>query len=148
MGRRGREGGGAALFEEYVQRPENQAKVLEFGFRPNNPSVALADPIVAANGVDPDQPTTELEVPEPEVLIGILDAWAELRKDARVLLVLDISGSMGDPGGEGGPSSTWPRRRRRAPSTSSRTPTRSGCGCSAPTSAVPTRTCASSCRSP
>ena len=27
----------------------------------------------------------------------ILDAWAEQRKEARVLLVLDISGSMGDP---------------------------------------------------
>jgi Ca-activated chloride channel homolog len=91
----------AALFEEYVQQPENQAKVLEFGFRPNNPSVTLADPIVAANGVDPDEPTTELEVPAPEVLVGILDSWAELRKDARVLLVLDISGSMGDPGGDG-----------------------------------------------
>jgi Ca-activated chloride channel family protein len=90
----------AALFEEYVQQPENQAKVLEFGFRPNNPSVPLADPIVAANGVDPQQPTTELEVPAPEVLVGILDSWAELRKDARVLLVLDISGSMGDPGGD------------------------------------------------
>jgi Ca-activated chloride channel family protein len=91
----------AALFEDYVQQPQNQTKVLEFGFRPNNPSVPLADPIVAANGVDPNEPTTELEVPAPEVLIGILDSWAELRKDARVLLVLDISGSMGDPGGEG-----------------------------------------------
>jgi Ca-activated chloride channel homolog len=91
----------AARFEEYVQQPENQAKVLQFGFRPNSPSVPLADPIVAANGVDPDQPTTELEVPAPEVLIGILDSWAELRKDARVLLVLDISGSMGDTGGDG-----------------------------------------------
>ncbi len=91
----------ATLFEEYVQQPENQAKVLEFGFRPNNPAVPLADPIVAANGVDPAQPTTELEVPAPEVLTGILDSWAELRKDARVLLVLDISGSMGDLGGDG-----------------------------------------------
>ena len=61
----------------------------------------MAEPIVAANGVDPEQPTTELEVPSPDVLVGILDSWAELRKDARVLLVLDISGSMGDPGGDG-----------------------------------------------
>ena len=87
----------AAAFEEYVQRPENQAKVLEFGFRPNNPSVPLADPVSAANGVDPNQPTAELEVPSPEVMVRILDAWAEQRKEARVLLVLDISGSMGEP---------------------------------------------------
>jgi Ca-activated chloride channel family protein len=86
----------AALFETYVQQPENQRTVLQYGFRPNNPTVPLADPIVAANGVDPAQPTATLEVPSPEVLLGILDSWAELRKDARVLLVLDISGSMGE----------------------------------------------------
>jgi Ca-activated chloride channel family protein len=86
----------AAAFEEFVQLPENQQQVLEYGFRPNNPSVPLADPIVPENGVDPNQPTAELEVPSPEVLIGILESWAELRKEARVLLVLDISGSMGE----------------------------------------------------
>jgi Ca-activated chloride channel family protein len=86
----------ASAFEEYVQRPENQAKVLEFGFRPNNPSVPLAEPVSAANGVDPTQPRAELEVPSPEVLVRILEAWAEQRKEARVLLVLDISGSMGE----------------------------------------------------
>jgi Ca-activated chloride channel homolog len=86
----------ASLFEAYVQQPDNQAKVLEFGFRPNNPGVPLADPVVATNGVDPAQPTAELEVPAPSVLVGVLDAWAEQRKEARVLLVLDISGSMGD----------------------------------------------------
>jgi Ca-activated chloride channel family protein len=87
----------ASLFEAYVQLPENQAKVLEFGFRPNNPSVPVADPIVIENGVDPSQPTAELEVPSPSVLVGVLDSWAEHRKEARVLVVLDISGSMGDP---------------------------------------------------
>ena len=92
----------AALFEEFVQLPANQQKVMEFGFRPNNPSVALADPIVAENGVDPNQPTAELQVPSPDVLVGILDSWAELRKEARVLLVLDISGSMGEPADDQG----------------------------------------------
>src|SRR5215217_157162 len=86
----------SALFEAFVQQPDNQRTVLQYGFRPNNPTVPLADPIVEANGVDPAQPTATLEVPAPEVLIGILDSWAELRKDARVLLVLDISGSMGE----------------------------------------------------
>jgi Ca-activated chloride channel family protein len=86
----------AELFGEFVQLPENQEKVLAFGFRPNNPSVPVTEPVVAANGVDPSQPTAELEVPAPDVLVGILDSWAELRKDARVLLVLDVSGSMAD----------------------------------------------------
>lgn len=92
----------AALFEAYVQQPENQAKVLEFGFRPGNPQVPVGAPIVATNGVDPAQPQAELEVPAPGVLTAILDKWAEQRKEARVLLVVDVSGSMGDPGTDDG----------------------------------------------
>ncbi|MET0458861.1 MAG: substrate-binding domain-containing protein, partial [Ilumatobacteraceae bacterium] len=91
----------AAVFEDYVQLPENQETVLSYGFRPNSTEVPLGDPIIEANGVDPNQPTAELEVPSPEVLVGILDSWAELRKDARVLLVLDISGSMGEKASAG-----------------------------------------------
>lgn len=91
----------AARFETFVQTPENQALVLEYGFRPNNPAVPVTEPITAEFGVDPAQPTAELEVPQPNVLVGILDAWAEHRKEARVLLVLDISGSMGDVVGDG-----------------------------------------------
>jgi Ca-activated chloride channel family protein len=36
------------------------------------------------------------------VLVGILESWAEIRKDARVLLLLDVSGSMGDAAGPAG----------------------------------------------
>ena len=86
----------AEQFEAFVQLPENQQQVLAFGFRPNNADVALADPISEANGVDPTQPQAELEVPRPDVLVAILESWAELRKEARVLLVLDVSGSMGE----------------------------------------------------
>jgi len=90
------EAAGAEAFRDFVQRPENQEKVLTFGFRPGNPEVAIGDPIVASNGVDPDQPAATLEVPDPPVLVDLLDRWADQRKKARVLLVLDISGSMGD----------------------------------------------------
>ena len=90
------EAAGAEAFRDFVQRPENQEKVLTFGFRPGNPEVAISDPITASNGVDPDQPAATLEVPDPPVLVDLLDRWADQRKKARVLLVLDISGSMGD----------------------------------------------------
>ena len=89
----------AQLFTDFVQQPENQERVLEFGFRPGNTDVAIGDPITAENGVDPDQPQTLLEVPEPPVMVEALDRWAEQRKSARVLLVMDVSGSMGDPAG-------------------------------------------------
>ncbi len=88
----------AATFVEFVQQPENQERVLEFGFRPGNPDVAVGAPIVLENGVDPDQPQTLLEVPEPEVMVELLDKWDEQRKGARVMLLMDISGSMGDIG--------------------------------------------------
>jgi Ca-activated chloride channel family protein len=94
---------GAELFGEFVQRPENQEKALRFNFRPGNPSVAIGAPITPDNGVDPDQPQTQLQVPAPEVMVGLLDVWAQQRKPANVLLVIDVSGSMGDPAGsEGG----------------------------------------------
>jgi Ca-activated chloride channel family protein len=88
---------GARRFAEFVGRPENQERVLEFGFRPANPDVAVGSPVVAANGVDPSQPSTLLEVPEPDVMIDLLDRWEDQRKRARVMLVIDVSGSMAEP---------------------------------------------------
>ena len=89
----------AKSFQDYVLQPDNQKRVLQFGFRPGNPQVAIDAPIVAANGVDPTQPQTTMQVPSPPVMIGVLDQWKLRRKDARVLLVMDVSGSMGDAAG-------------------------------------------------
>lgn len=87
----------ARKFEAFVQQPDNQRRVLEFGFRPGNPRVAVGEPISARFGVDPKQPGTALGVPEPEVLVRLLEKWGEQRKAARVMLVIDVSGSMGEP---------------------------------------------------
>jgi Ca-activated chloride channel family protein len=86
----------ARLFERFVFEPDNQRRVVSFGFRPGNPQVAAGDPVTKANGVDPDQPQNVLGLPDPAVLVRILEVWGEQRKSARVLLVLDVSGSMGD----------------------------------------------------
>jgi len=93
--------GAAEAFTEFITRPENQAKALDFGFRPGNPAVAITEPISAANGLNPAQPKTELEVPEPAVLAALVDSWETYRKTARVIIVFDVSGSMGDLGGQG-----------------------------------------------
>src|SRR3954452_6901887 len=87
----------AKVFENFVKRPENQSKVLAFGFRPGNPDVPVGAPIVSANGVNPSEPQTLLEVSQARVLTALLDKWAVQRKTAQVTLVLDVSGSMGDP---------------------------------------------------
>lgn len=87
----------AKQFQDFVLQPKNQKKVLKFGFRPGNPAVAVGDPISKDNGVDPTQPQTLLEMPSGDVMVQLLDAWAQQRKGARVMLVIDVSGSMGDP---------------------------------------------------
>ncbi|MEX2268069.1 MAG: extracellular solute-binding protein [Acidimicrobiia bacterium] len=91
-----REAAAARKFASFVTEARNQERVLKFGFRPGNPSVAIGKPITAANGLDPEQPQTTLEVPSPSVLTGVIDEWNNVRKKARVLLVIDVSGSMGD----------------------------------------------------
>jgi Ca-activated chloride channel family protein len=86
----------ARAFEAFITQPENQKRVVEFGFRPGNPQVKIGTPITRANGVDPNQPQNVLDVPEPPVLVRMLELWAQQRKTARVLLVVDVSGSMGE----------------------------------------------------
>ena len=92
---------GGQAFSRFAQQEDNQRKALATGFRPANPAVAVADPIIAGNGVDPGQPATTLGVPEPAVLASIITMWGEQRKGAQVLLVIDVSGSMGEEGGDG-----------------------------------------------
>jgi Ca-activated chloride channel family protein len=93
-----REAEAAGLFVDFVTEPENQERVLEYGFRPANPDVTVGDPISEGNGVNPEPPQTLLDLPDGAVLTRLLDDWAEQRKSARVLLVIDVSGSMGDLG--------------------------------------------------
>ena len=95
----------AHRFEEFVQEPDNQERVLEYGFRPANPEVELGAPITTANGVDPEQPETLLAVPDPAVLADLLELWDDQRKPARVELVIDVSGSMSElAAGDSGPT--------------------------------------------
>ncbi|MCU1357313.1 MAG: hypothetical protein JWM89_2731 [Acidimicrobiales bacterium] len=88
---------GAAAFIKAIQRPAAQKQILTFGFRPGNPDVAIGSPISSKYGVDPDQPSKLLQVPDPKVMLDLLTKWREQRKGARVLIVLDVSGSMKEP---------------------------------------------------
>ncbi len=130
----------AQLFEDYVQQPENQARVLKYGFRPGNTSVAIGDPIVAANGVDPNEPQNVLDVPEPAVLVKVLDTWeraaqggAGAARDRR----LRLDGRPRQPGLRRHEAGAGPATPPSPPSTSSRTPMPSGCGSSRRTSTRP-----------
>ncbi len=91
----------ASVWKDYLLTPDNQRLALALGFRPANPDVAFADPLTAANGVDTSEPKTVLEVPSPKVLVSVKNAWKNYRKQANIMLVLDVSGSMGDPQQQG-----------------------------------------------
>jgi Ca-activated chloride channel family protein len=57
-----------------------------------------------ANGMLPEQPRLRLSPPAPAVLDLVQKSWNSLRKRARVLEVIDVSGSMGEPVGRAGKS--------------------------------------------
>ncbi len=88
----------ARVFVDYVLTPDVQQQVMAQGFRPANPDVALGFPFVEENGVDPNQPTAVLDVPAPEVIAAIQQSWSFVKKQADVMLLIDVSGSMGNDG--------------------------------------------------
>jgi Ca-activated chloride channel family protein len=84
----------ARVFADYVLTPDVQKLIMENGFRPANPDVPLDYPFVAENGVTPEGPATVLDVPAPEVIAAIQQSWAFVKKQADIMLLIDISGSM------------------------------------------------------
>lgn len=88
----------ARLFTQFVLTPEMQRIIMNEGFRPANSSVPLEYPFVPENGVDPSQPTTVLDVPAPEVIVGIQQSWSLVKKRADIIVLIDTSGSMNDEG--------------------------------------------------
>ena len=87
----------AELFADYLLDKPQQAKALQYGFRPAaTNAVPLAAPIDAAHGVDPQQPASLLQVPGAQLIRQIKSSWDEQRRKVSVMLVLDRSGSMND----------------------------------------------------
>ena len=84
----------AADFLGYLKSPEAQKHFADLGFRSfdNKPG----DQVTAENGVQPDAKINVIHLPGPPVLDKLLKSWSDLRKNANVLLVVDVSGSMAD----------------------------------------------------
>jgi hypothetical protein len=79
-----------ALAERLSSGPGAQ-RLARAGFRP-----VSGIPTEAQSGVGVVE---ELGVVQPEAVAGLLDTWVTLAADARMLVVLDVSGSMGDYAG-------------------------------------------------
>ncbi len=84
----------AQAFRNFLLDKPQQAKALQYGFRPADPSIAVGAPIDSAHGVDPGQPKTLLQIPTADVVRTIKAAWNQERRKVDVMLILDRSGSM------------------------------------------------------
>lgn len=87
----------AADFLRYLQEDRQQKEFQNAAFRdfqgkPGNK-------ITQANGMLPNEPKVILSPPAPAVLDLVQQSWKQLRKRARVLQVIDVSGSMGEAAG-------------------------------------------------
>ncbi|WP_337000736.1 MULTISPECIES: substrate-binding and vWA domain-containing protein [unclassified Microbacterium] len=88
-------------FAAFLQTRPAQEILPEYGFRPLDDSVPLGDLFTANFGVDPAQPTVTLPKPDVDVISTAIDQWTQVRKPSSVLELIDISGSMDDPIGDG-----------------------------------------------
>jgi Ca-activated chloride channel family protein len=86
----------AGVFQKFLATEVSADLAGRYGFRPGDPEAKAAGLVNAASGVDPTKPRRELSLPEPSVLNKVLSTWRRDRKPARVMLVLDNSGSMQD----------------------------------------------------
>jgi Ca-activated chloride channel homolog len=89
----------AADFLDFLRSPPQQQRFASFGFRgyEGQPGTQLAQSI----GIPAGQKLSLINPPSPEILAKILQGWDGLRKSARVLLVMDVSGSMNESAGNG-----------------------------------------------
>jgi len=84
-------------FREFLQSPEAQQTVLAHGYRPADLTIPLDgpdSPLTGANGVDPRQPHTTLQMPGPAVVDVVRNVWWYTKRHTNVYLVVDTSGSM------------------------------------------------------
>ncbi|MGW0877027.1 substrate-binding domain-containing protein [Streptomyces sp. NPDC002740] len=91
----------AADFRAFLLEDARQKRFQQTGFRDHegNAGSELARSVSLSE--QSERNLSLIDPPAPEVLAAILDSWDELRKKARVLLVMDVSGSMNQAAGGG-----------------------------------------------
>ncbi|HEU4321905.1 MAG TPA: VWA domain-containing protein [Roseiflexaceae bacterium] len=84
----------ATQLYDFLLTEESQRLALDYGFRPANVAVPLADPVSERFGVQPQGVQNILPVPASDVIVAAKNTWAQNRKRADIILVVDVSGSM------------------------------------------------------
>lgn len=93
---------GAQDFLQFLLLPEQQKAFTDAGFRTADHQPG--EPITASPYLIPDGVTIALNPPGPTVLRDVRALWTQVRKPARVLVVMDVSGSMASESGYGSES--------------------------------------------
>ncbi len=86
----------AKTFADFLAKAVTPEVAGRAGFRPADLEAKPAGLVAADPGVDLEQPTRVLRLPEPKVLADIKEAWRADRKPANVMVVFDSSASMAD----------------------------------------------------
>ncbi len=87
----------AADFLKFLQQPTQQAVFQKFAFR--DFAGKPGGEITEAQGMLAAEPKLTITPPAPAVLDLVQKSWDANRKKARVIMVIDVSGSMGDDAG-------------------------------------------------
>jgi len=85
----------AADFLDYLRGADQQRRFTDAAFR--SFEGRPGGPVSPENGLLPNVRYTVIEPPGPQVLNEVAQSWNALRKRARVLMVMDVSGSMEQP---------------------------------------------------
>jgi hypothetical protein len=85
-------------FEQQLRAPAAQSYLADAGFR--DPTGASVPGVGAAQGVVA-APIRQLSKPTPSQGVDTLRLWEAITQDVNSLMVIDVSGSMAEPGGNG-----------------------------------------------
>lgn len=87
-------------FEQFLRTDASQKVFTDAAFRTYDGQAGEA--LEGSAYVDAGEVETVLNPPSPQVLDGVRATWDELRKKAQVLILMDVSGSMGEMVGSAG----------------------------------------------
>jgi Ca-activated chloride channel family protein len=82
-------------FYQFLIEDEQRQSFADFGFRPRD-AAHPTEQLVRTLDVPANQDLTFVQIPDGDLLAAMLDSWDNVRRKARVLLVLDVSGSMNE----------------------------------------------------
>jgi Ca-activated chloride channel family protein len=83
-------------FYQFLIAKEQQQEFLDVGFRPRDNASQPTEQLRKTLLVPADQKLTFVQPPDGKLLAAMVNSWDKVRRKARVLLVLDVSGSMNE----------------------------------------------------